>query len=114
MANVKAVVLRPDSDVAERVTLEEVGGSCLRAMQEQVGGNIELVGEIIPYCDAFVNEDGIALGLSPSMWWEDGRQFLLGPVLFCGHDAEGRTTDISSIAVKFIYMAFGLEGEWDD
>jgi hypothetical protein len=89
-----AVVVYP-SGWPERVTLPPDGNEQLEAMQQIVGGDLELIQGPFGSC-LWVNEDGrrLELPVNAAASWV-AQQQLLGPMIVTGGaDSEGRTTSI--------------------
>ncbi len=79
-------IIYPDSTLVYE-HLAEDDHEQLQQFQRIVGGNIQVVPIEFDGCDAFVNEDGIAVGLprnptaEEALHWQDA---LLGPVIITG------------------------------
>lgn len=83
-------------------------------LQKYVGGLVDVV-SIAPDMDAWVNDDGIILGLEPNLAatfllaYLSGqrlRQPLFGPVVFTGGaDSEGETQPLTDEAVELFHTA---------
>lgn len=79
-------IIRPDGTLAYDDAPDDDHGQ-LRAFQDIVGGDIQLAPIEFHGCDAFVNEEGIDLGLARNRTAEhalDWPAALLGPVIVTG------------------------------
>jgi hypothetical protein len=86
-------------------------------LQKYVGGLVDVV-SIAPDMDAWVNDDGIMLGLEPNLHatfllsYLTDRQLaqpLFGPVVFTGGaDADGETQPLTDEAVELFHKAVGI------
>ncbi len=79
-------IIYPDNTVVYE-HLAEDDHEQLQQFQRLVGGNIQVVPIEFDGCDAFVNEDGIELGLLRNHAAENALQWqaaLLGPVIITG------------------------------
>lgn len=91
-------------------TMEELEiPDTLEALQEQVGGYIEVAyvssGIIDADIDMFVNEEGKLLGLEPTIAVMQGNkvvEVICGPVLFAGHDSEGNTVSLTEEQIAYL------------
>lgn len=92
------------------------GPNTLDALQQQVGGLIEIPRFVKDFnelgIDMVINEEGKLLGLEPTLALLRGHQVvevICGPVLFVSHDDEGNTVSLnhnqSSYLMKTIFKA---------
>lgn len=128
-------VMYPDNTLVYEA-LAETDHEQLAQFQRIVGGNIQVVPIEFNGCDAFVNEDGIELGLSRNSAAEEALRWpaaLLGPVIVTGglrgevdtglnehqHEALADAADPRSVAVAMFnevdydLSEENLRGAWD-
>lgn len=85
------------------------GPNTLDALQEQVGGLIEIPHIVKAFndldIDMVINEEGKLLGLEPTLAILRGHkivEIICGPVLFVSHDDEGNTVSLNNNQSKYL------------
>lgn len=85
------------------------GPNTLDALQEQVGGLIEIPHIVKDFnelgIDMVINEEALLLGLEPTLAILRGHKIvevICGPILFVSHDEQGNTVSLNNNQSKYL------------